>query len=198
MKISNFKSQISNPFGKLRISSKSRDILHFFTENLKFQSGFTLIEIIVVIGTLGVLSTIGIASFVSYSRTQAINSAAFDVVTSINLAKSRARTQYKPSTGTCRVPVLRGYQITIVDATTYRLEVNCEGFVDILPGATATLPSNGNITFAAASRNKTFLFKVLSGSVQIPGGLQSDTIVITGFGITKTITISSNGKIAIN
>jgi prepilin-type N-terminal cleavage/methylation domain-containing protein len=167
----------------------------------KNPSGFTLIEIMVVVGTLGVLSTIGVASFVSYSRTQAMNAATFDVITSINLAKSRARTQYKPSSGSCNSSVLDGYLVRIVDDITYSLEVSCEGSTYPTPDGTKVLPNNSsgrNITFSAASRNKVFLFKVLSGSVQMPGGLANDTIVINGYGITKTVTISSNGKIAIN
>lgn len=165
----------------------------------KFQSGFTFIEILVVISTLAILSTIGIASFVNYSRTQALNSAAFDVITTFNQAKSRSRTQVKPPSGNCSILALDGYLVRIEDAITYSLEIMCEGSSYPVSDGTKKLPngSTNTITFSSDSRGKTFLFKILSGSVQIPGGLASDTVIITGYGQTKTITIHSNGKIGI-
>lgn len=166
----------------------------------RLQSGFTFIELLVVVGTIGLLSTLGIASFVSYSRTQAINSAAFDVVTTFNLAKSRSRTQVKPLTGNCSNLVLEGYLVRIVNNVTYQMEVTCEGSSYVVSDGTKQLPNAQTgqpITFSAASIGKTFLFKVLSGSVQLAGGAANDTVVMNGYGITKTITVYANGKIGI-
>ena len=72
------------------------------------EKGFTLIELMVVFSILAVLSTIGVAAFVSFSRTQTLNAAASDIKSMLNLAKSRAYSQVKPSVTPCNTSQLDG------------------------------------------------------------------------------------------
>lgn len=175
------------------------------------SAGFTLIELLVVFSTLAVLAIIGFASFVSYSRTQALNQSAFDVVTMLNLAKSRASTQIKPTDGSfcdqnaTNHLALEGYMVYIVSETTYELEIQCEGQIVAISNQIKTL-SNGtntssahNIVFSSSTIGKTFLFKVLEGGVSFrtPGAV-TDSIEIFGFSNTcKKITINVGGKMDI-
>lgn len=54
------------------------------------QSGFTLIEVMVVIAIVGIFITIAAPSFTSFINTMRIKSASFDLVNDLNLARSEA------------------------------------------------------------------------------------------------------------
>lgn len=60
-----------------------------FTRNGK-GSGFTLIELIIVITILGVLTSIALPSFSGFIAEQRIKTASFDVVSTLMLARSEA------------------------------------------------------------------------------------------------------------
>lgn len=153
--------------------------------------GFTLIELLIVISLIAMLSTLGIAAFLSYSRTQTLNTAVLDVVSMLNVAKFRAQSQVRPNEGACTSAAnqLDGYQVNIdISTKQYKLLAVCGGFsVEIM---TKTLPAN--ISFQSAAPTS-ILFRVLSGGVDKPG-----TITISGYDTAKTITIDSSGKIMNN
>ena len=150
------------------------------------SSGFTLIELIVVLSVAAVISLIGIASFVSYSQQQSINTAAADIANMFSLAKSRAASQVKPSS--CS-GALNGYRISIPDiaSKTYQLDAVCSSGDSLI--LTNTLPSN--ISFGSAN-STIFTFYVLTGGFTMNG--LDGTIVLSGFGKDKTITIDSLGN----
>ncbi len=52
------------------------------------QNGFTLIELLVVVAIIGILTTISVASFNSFSRNQTVKIAAADLKSDIRLAKT--------------------------------------------------------------------------------------------------------------
>ncbi len=150
----------------------------------KSQSGFTLVELIVVLSVAAVISIVGIAAFVSYNQTQSLNTAAADISNMFNLAKSRAASGVKPSTAPCSVQTMDGYRISIATPRTYSLDAVCSsGTSNIL---TSIMPSA--LSFNA---NKTFTFRVLTGG--FTGG--STTIIISGFGKSKTLTVDSLGNV---
>lgn len=167
---------------------------------LKFKNssaGFTLIELIVVFAIIAALSTLGVASFVSYSRTQALNSAVNDLVSILNLAKSRAQSQVKPS---CAGP-LDGYEIRLcgvsgspttcintIDAD-YELDARCNGSVVSPPISTGKLSQN--VSFDPSTTTTSIFFSVLTGGVQGFG-----TIAMTGYSQTKNIVIDQSGNIS--
>lgn len=167
-KISNFKSRILN------------------------IKGFTLIELIVVFSVIAILSTVGVASFVSYSKAQTLQQATNDFITVLNTAKSRASVQVKPSPQCLSTSALGGYSVTVnIAARTYALNVICSGTTTAL--STQTLPTNVSFNSAAASPPTTttnIVFSVLTGGVTGTGN-----VVLSSYGSTKTVTINSVGGI---
>ncbi len=169
------------------------------------QKGFTIIELIVVFTVIGILSTIGTASLVSYSHTQALNRTASDFVQALNTAKSLAATQVKtldkngsgPEGCQDGTQSLNGYGVQIVSSANpkyYALYLQC-------------INSNGQkapITTDAKWQTKlpndialtttiTYIyFPVLSGGTIITtpaGNSDSGSVVLTSYGSTKTISL---------
>lgn len=154
------------------------------------SSGFTLIELIVVISVAAVISVIGIAAFVSYNQTQALNTTAADIANMFSVAKSRAASGVKPTTGPCFTRTLDGYRISITIPRTYKLDAVCpSGISNIL---TSILPST--ISF---STDATFFFAVLTGGFTQTGSSSPPPwpIYLTGFGKSKTIWVDSLGNV---
>lgn len=165
------------------------------------QSGFTLIEIIVVFAIIAILSVIGVASFVNYSRVQTVEAAAGELSSFLVVAKSRAISQVKP---TAQIPqcdntaILNGYRVAVCPtstsdilcsgAGTYVLGVRCSNVDYKLQ--TGTLPKN--VTYIPSPTSTSFFYPVISSGV-----VGSGTISIGGYGFTKTITVNNIGGIEV-
>jgi Tfp pilus assembly protein FimT len=136
----------------------------------------------VVIGIIAAIASFGIAAYSEYNNAQSLQSAARDVATMLNTAKSRSLSQVKPSV--CGVSVLSGYQVDLsVGGRGYTLSVVC--------GGTARQVSNSmlpiQVIFSPGTTASLF-FAISSGSVVAPA-----TIKISGYNKTRTITISQTG-----
>lgn len=153
------------------------------------EKGFTLLELMIVFSVIAILSTIGIASFVNYSRSQSLQTAASDLALTLDSAKSRASSQVKISA--CS-GALNGYQVDIntVSKKDYTLSVYCP---EVHVIQTTTLPDNGNITFdtGQTTANPIF-FPVLTGAVRGAGA-----IVLTGYGQSRWVCIDPRGIVKI-
>lgn len=147
--------------------------------------GFTLIELIVVFSAISILSTIGIASFVNYSRSQALQTSATDLVNTLNLAKSRALSQVKPSQCTSQ-DALSGYQVNVLNNSTYNISVICGGTHTV---ATITLPTNITFDLAQTTANSVF-FPIISSGVQGTGAID-----MTAYGQSRCIVVNPGGTI---
>lgn len=81
------------------------------------KNGFTLVELLVVLSVIGILSTVGVAAFVNYSRAQAINSGILSFVSFLQTAKSLTLSQVvRDSKGDDLCPVnnkFTGYEVRI-------------------------------------------------------------------------------------
>lgn len=161
---------------------------------LSTPRGFTLIELILVFSMIGIISIFGIASFISYNKSQTLNTAVSDVTAMLNLAKSRASSQFKPTGGNCDSRPLDGYQV-VFTTTTYSLNAICGGSVDSLTNPAKTLSQP--FTFDAS---RTFLFHSLSGGVDCAPTSCGTAITINGYSgqATKTITVYADGRIVTN
>src|SRR3990167_4961890 len=156
-----------------------------------FQNGFTLIELMVTISITAVLGTLGIAGFVNYNKVQVLQTSTSEVVTMLNLAKSRAQSQIKPS-GLCVGNDLSGYSVKISkDANNKwwnKLYLNCSDEREsLIDEQNKKLPAS--LSFDA---NNTFFFPVQTGGVDTSG-----IIVISYGGSSRTITINSLGGVGV-
>lgn len=174
------------------------------------QRGFTIIELVVVFSIIAVLSIIGVAAFVNYSRVQTVESAASNLSSFFVVAKSRASAQVKP---TSQAPlcdsskVLNGYKVIICQTSTsdvlcsdpnsYVLAVVCS---DPAVSSNSSNPSYKidskilpkNVTFSPSPTSTIIFFPVISSGVAGPG-----IISLSGYGFTKTITVDSVGGIQV-
>jgi prepilin-type N-terminal cleavage/methylation domain-containing protein len=147
---------------------------------IKSQKAFTLIELLVVVAVIGMMSVIGVASFISYNKNQTLQQAVSDFVNTLNTAKSKAYSQTK--TSSCSGS-LDGYSVRIVN-NSYSLYIVCSGVSSQL----TTPPVLANITIAP---NENIFFQVITGGVTGNGN-----VVFTQVGgNSKTVKISSVGVI---
>ncbi len=158
----------------------------------KQKKGFTLIELIVVFSVIAILSTIGVASFVSYSRAQTLQQATNDFVNVLNTAKARSVSQIKPSQ--CNsASTLDGYVVIVnIAGNSYTLNVICSGTTTPL-SQPFTLPANVSFNSATGippTTTTSILFSVLTGGV-----IGTGNIVLSSYGQTKTATVTSVGGI---
>lgn len=170
------------------------------------QRGFTLIELLVVISIMVVLSVMGIAGFISYSRNQVIVTATQEVASLLNVAKSRAQSQVRPDICVA-AQALRGYavQLNKVDDNEYNYHLHvlcgdktdgttpkdCDDIVqDNIIGDKITLPPGIVVS------EQCVMFQVLSGAVTTDTGAHNATIDFkVGGVIRKTITVTAGGNI---
>src|SRR3989344_3199360 len=140
--------------------------------NRKSHKGFTLIELIIVISVIGILSAIGTVGFIDYSSTAKLNTAASDLATLLNVAKSNSLSQLKDE-AVCAGTVLNGYKVRIVPSTdSYTLSVRCGNTDHNIVTKTLSDPSNMSFT----SVPSTFLFPILKIGA-----------IITGSGTIRTL-----------
>jgi len=172
--------------------------------NIKFphltnKDGFTLIELVVAFSIMAVLSTIGVVSFVNYSRTQTLQQAVNDLATALGTAKSMSVAQITtPNVGGGDLKCFSGqsfggYGITTTTGTnpnSYTLYIKCSG-VEV-PASTST-PLPKNISFGSSTTTDVF-FPILIGGVVGNGGI----VLNNSFGLpSKTVNIDSGGNIRV-
>ncbi len=181
-----------------KISNKKKSIGRWKCKigNLKFRQGFTLVELLVVFSVLVILSSVSIASFSSFNRTQSIQSAALDLSTMLQTAKARAASQYKPPS--CGSSSLSSYVVRVCKLTgstcssngDYELYVSCGAGSSVI--AQGKLPKNVFIDDETTTA-KSISFTLLDGSVKGAG----DIYITDTAGNIKNVNITPAGKIKI-
>lgn len=172
------------------IKAKKNKIISIIHDSLFMihSKGFTLIELMVALSITAILGVLGIAGFVNYNEAQVLQTSANEVVTMLNLAKSRAQSQVKLGSK-CNGQVLDGYRVSIRTSSSARhkfvLMSECAGVTSDLD--TKTLPQN--VSFNATTH---FFFPVQKGGVETEG-----SIIISSGGKTKTITVNALGGVSV-
>jgi len=155
--------------------------------------GFTLLELIIVFTVISILSTIGIASFVDYSRVQVVQSAGSNLEATINMAKSRALSQTKPAG--CESQVLQGYEVvidTVNKPNSYTIWAVCSDSLANPFGASTnkvSLPTSVNFDLNKTTTNTVF-FPVLTGGIK-GGGV----IALTGYGQSRCVSMGGGSLV---
>lgn len=160
----------------------------FKFKNLK--RGFTLIELMIAISIAAILGSLGIAGFSSFNQAQVLQTSTSEVMTMLNLAKSRAQSQIKPSALCPSSSILGGYVVKIVSDKDYALFLRCSDSDVIVNEQNKSLQSG--LVFAS-SVPASFFFPIQKGGVETEGNI----VICSLQGRARTITLNSLGVVSV-
>ncbi len=163
---------------------------------MKWQKGFTLIEILVGMTIIGVLFGIGYVNFRGYSRRQVVSGAGKLLLGDLRLAQQLALSGQKPADVSCTAAgrFLNGYNFSIISDSKYKIQAECSGGAVVTLAKEVVLPSGIKVS---ASPNSTVLFKVLGHGTNIDAATGSVVFTLTQ-DITNNkywVTVTSGGSI---
>lgn len=152
------------------------------------QFGFTLIELLIVVSIISILFGIGIVAYSQFNRRQILLQAAKNLKNDLRLAQSKALTGEKDTIICGSGPTsktLDGWSVTFTNTPpSYTLYGSCGGTQF---GAKAISLST-NVSFNPPPA--VIQFRPLAQAV-----LGATTIILSAFGQSQTITVSSSGDI---
>jgi prepilin-type N-terminal cleavage/methylation domain-containing protein len=156
------------------------------------HEAYTLIEILIVIGIIGLLMSIGILQYRDYSRRQSLTSAARNLVSGLTLAQENALSGKKPALCTSlngyrvktATPTANSYTTCAVCNVTPIVELNC-----------VASPAISDITYSSNQ----VMFKVLGQGTDIVGvsvnTVMTITVSQTSTGKSQTVSVAKGGVI---
>lgn len=165
------------------------------------KSGFSLIELLVVMLIMGVLLTIGLTSYNNYAKSQMVRNAALELKNDLRFAQNQALSGVKyESCGSN--PMVGWYVRLVVGASNYTINVRCSGTTGIIK-KTVKLPDG--VTVKSISAGQDIMFKPLSGVVftsnanvdsptPVPG-VTSVYVDLTSGSIDFRVTVIDTGEV---
>ncbi len=150
--------------------------------NIKYKSGLTLTELLIVLGIMALLVTIFMGTFISFRRSQAL---VMDTDTVVSLLR-QARNQTLSSKNSLSYGVhFTAPKVTIFTGPTY--DVNAPDNQDFVLSSGDTV-----LTISLNGGGSDVVFTRLTGETS-----QNGTVVISSTGIsrTKTVTIYKTGLV---
>lgn len=152
---------------------------------LRFNRGFTLIELVVTVAIMAILSGMSVVGYNKFNESQTVNQAANNLASDLRLAQQNALSGNKP-TG-CSGD-LHGWKVVIASPS-YRLWAICDADVG---DKTVTITP---LTLTATGGNDV-IFAALTGA---ESGTTSITINgnLGGTAYSKTITVTTAGAISV-
>lgn len=157
------------------------------------SSGFTLIELIVVVLIIGILFSIGVAKYGEFNRSQIVEQAALDLKNNLRLAQNKAFSGEKDTSvcgdpGDVNTKSLDGWYVSFPNNRSYQIYGQCDGTPFPLPPTTIDL-SFKKVTISPPLP-PTIRFKPLGNGVENAGA-----ITLSGSGGSRTVTVTAAGEI---
>ena len=174
----------------------------------KKSSGFSLVELLVVISIICILSVVGIASYINFSRSQTVTQAARKIVQDMRLAQSLANNGQKPTVEEGCVGNLSSYIFTrISDAN-----LNCTSnyyciFAYCVDGANKTFPKikevlvGSDITLTGLKKVEFLVLKrgaIIDGLESPSVGLRTLSVSMASTSVVKSVVVDEGGSIKIS
>ena len=140
-----------------------------------------MIELLLVISLITLVFSLGIVQYNRFNRSQVLTKAKDELISNLRLTQSKAMTGEKPDS--C-LGTLSGHKLKFLDNQNYKIVAVCGEEVEVK--SVVILPSG---VIKQEGPNEIF-FRVLSQ------GIESDiSLILSGFGETKTITVNTAGEI---
>lgn len=177
----------------------------FFSSTKNSKLGFTLLEILIVFSIMSLLAGLGFAGFVSYSRKQALDQAAFDVKAGIEQAKQAAVSRVKPPAGFtgsldryrivfCNASAAPNTTSCLVDPANNLYEIDALSESTITNLASKKRPSTVTVTTSGPCADR-LRFYILKASDAVTGCKIKLTSTLTS--AVKTVCVDAGGNAAI-
>lgn len=150
-------------------------------------SGYTLIELIVVVVIIGILFSIGVAKYGEFNRSQIVEQAALDLKNNLRLAQNRAFSGEKDTSASACGDTKRldGWYVSFASGS-YDIYGRCGG--DTTFSSTTKDLSSKKVYISPIP--PTILFKPLGNGV-----VNAGTITLYGSGGSRTVTVTTTGEI---
>lgn len=164
------------------------------------SSGFTLIEILVVFSIVTIISGVGFASFVTYSRSQQLNQTVNNVKLLISqgrfnaLSVVKSNTDFQGNAYKCNSNALTGY---VIAKNVGQIELSQE-CVGQLPGIIKVIIIPKGISYGTTSVNTICTQVRFSSLSATTSGVPCDIVFLGYNNEKKTITIDNAGNASIN
>lgn len=160
-------------------------------KKLSASPGFTLIELLITTTVIGLVLSIGLASYTKINRRQIFHQSVKNTLEDLRLAQDKALSGEKPVE--CLPPsekALSGYRFSFINEHTYQIRAVCQDLAEESICKTSYLTEN----VAKTGGPDSVFFKVLTQGVDLDGQ-PSRTINLEGFGFNEQIIITEGGEI---
>ncbi len=173
------------------------------------MSGFTLIELLIVIAIIGILSSVGIYSFISTKEKNSLKNSQREVASAINLTKSYAL-QGLVVPGGSIAPC--GYGFRFVNNNTYQIFYIKNSSSGVCASNCSSAGSNcvkleeyalsNNVKLSGVYQNSEMYFSIPHGNVYKRDGsvfYGTDIVLVSASGSTsRSITVNRSGLVVEN
>lgn len=162
---------------------------------MKFK-GYSLIEVLVVMTIIGVLFSLGYASYRNFSRRQTLMGLAKQVEGDLRLAQQMALSGEKPSACDGKTLESVRFGVTTSSPYNYKIRTVCGVGPDFPIIKSYDFSTGISFDFTNFGTNP-ITFKTVANGTNIPTGFTDSLVIKDAFGNYATIIIDSGGSISL-